>query len=217
MFSPVHSSGRSVGGGRGGVNPRYAAGAPYWSLSQWAKLKVKNAVTRLPDYVAERLPVPWRWSADFTWAWLRRFHAPGAAVVAATPTFAAELAARGFHHVKLWTRGVDANLFRPRSGAALELPRPIFLAVGRVAVEKNLEAFLKLDLPGTKVVVGDGPARHNCRAGIRMRSSLGPGAGKHWRKSMQAPTCSSSPAALIPSASYCWKRWRAACRWPLSP
>jgi glycosyltransferase involved in cell wall biosynthesis len=115
--------------------------------------------TRLPDYVAERLPVPGRWSADFTWAWLRRFHAPGAAVLVATPTLAAELAARGFHQVKLWTRGVDANLFRPRSGAALDLPRPIFLAVGRVAVEKNLEAFLKLDLPGTKVVVGDGPAR----------------------------------------------------------
>jgi len=115
--------------------------------------------TRFPDYLAERLPVPERWTSDLTWAWLRRFHAPGAAVLAATPTLAAELGERGFHDVKLWPRGVDATLFRPRAGAMLDLPRPIFLTVGRVAVEKNLEAFLKLDLPGTKLVVGDGPAR----------------------------------------------------------
>lgn len=115
--------------------------------------------TRFPDYVAGRLPVPERWSCDITWAWLRRFHAPGAAVLAATPTLAAELGARGFHDVKLWSRGVDAKLFRPRDDADLDLPRPIYLTVGRVAVEKNLDAFLSLKLPGTKVVVGDGPAR----------------------------------------------------------
>jgi glycosyltransferase involved in cell wall biosynthesis len=74
---------------------------------------------------------------------------------------AGELRARGFGHVKLWPRGVDANLFKPRHDATLDLPRPIFLTVGRLAVEKNVEAFLKLDLPGTKVVVGDGPARVN--------------------------------------------------------
>jgi glycosyltransferase involved in cell wall biosynthesis len=115
--------------------------------------------TRFPDYVADRMPVGKRWSCDATWAWLRRFHAPGAAVMAATPTLAAELAERGFHDVKLWPRGVDANLFRPRNGGVLDLPRPIFLTVGRLAVEKNVEAFLALDLPGTKLVVGDGPAR----------------------------------------------------------
>lgn len=115
--------------------------------------------TRFPDYLAERLPVPERWTSDLTWAWLRRFHAPGAAVLAATPTLKDELVARGFHDVKLWSRGVDARLFRPREGADLDLPRPIFLTVGRVAVEKNLEAFLSLKLPGTKVVVGEGPAR----------------------------------------------------------
>lgn len=115
--------------------------------------------TRFPDYVAGRLPVPERWSCDITWAWLRRFHTPGAAVLAATPTLAAELGTRGFHDVKLWSRGVDAKLFRPRDGADLDLPRPIYLTVGRVAVEKNLDAFLSLKLPGTKVVVGDGPAR----------------------------------------------------------
>jgi glycosyltransferase involved in cell wall biosynthesis len=90
---------------------------------------------------------------------LRRFHAPSAAVLAATPTLVNELGERGFAPVKLWPRGVDAKVFRPRNGANLNLLRPIFLTVGRLAVEKNLEAFLSLDLPGTKVVVGDGPAR----------------------------------------------------------
>lgn len=115
--------------------------------------------TRFPDYLAERFKVAPRWTCDVTWAWLRRFHAPGAAVLAATPTLVQELVTRGFHDVKLWPRGVDAQLFRPRKGVALNLPRPIFLTVGRVAVEKNIEAFLELDLPGTKLVVGDGPAR----------------------------------------------------------
>ena len=115
--------------------------------------------TRFPDYIAERMPLASRWSSDLTWAWLRRFHAPATAVMAATPTLAHELTQRRFRNVKLWTRGVDAGLFRPRDGASLDLPRPVFLTVGRVAVEKNIEAFLALDLPGTKVVVGDGPAR----------------------------------------------------------
>src|SRR5450759_1841278 len=78
--------------------------------------------------------------------------------MAATPALANELRARGFRNVVLWPRGVDARQFHPRD-VALGLPRPIFLCVGRVAVEKNLEAFLELDLPGTKVIVGDGPAR----------------------------------------------------------
>jgi len=116
--------------------------------------------TRFPDYLAGRLPVPERWISEMTWAWLRRFHAPGAAVLAATPTLASELTMRGFKNVKLWPRGVDADLFHPRSNANLDLPRPIFLTVGRLAVEKNLEAFLELNLPGTKLVVGDGPARN---------------------------------------------------------
>jgi glycosyltransferase involved in cell wall biosynthesis len=114
--------------------------------------------TRFPDYLAGRLPVPERWTCELTWAWLRHFHAAGAAVLAATPTLAAELSTRGFWNVKLWPRGVDAELFRPRRGRGLNLRRPIFLTVGRLAVEKNLEAFLALDLPGTKLVVGEGPA-----------------------------------------------------------
>lgn len=115
--------------------------------------------TRFPDYLAGRLPVPERWTCELTWAWLRRFHAVGAATLAATPTLASELVTRDFRNVKLWPRGVDAGLFRPRTGKGLDLPRPIFLTVGRLAVEKNVEAFLELDLPGTKLVVGEGPAR----------------------------------------------------------
>jgi len=111
--------------------------------------------TRFPDYLAARVPIPERWS----WAWLRRFHNASAGVMAATPALAAELATRGFHRVMLWPRGVDTDLFRPRPGSDLGLRRPVFLTVGRVAVEKNLEAFLSLGLAGTKVVVGDGPAR----------------------------------------------------------
>jgi glycosyltransferase involved in cell wall biosynthesis len=111
--------------------------------------------TRFPEYLSARAPVPERW----TWAWLRRFHNAGAGVMASTPALRQELAGRGFRNVLLWSRGVDTGLFRPRAGVDLGLPRPVFLSVGRVAVEKNLEAFLSLDLPGSKVVVGDGPAR----------------------------------------------------------
>ncbi len=109
--------------------------------------------TRFPEYISARLPVPESW----IWAALRWFHGPSQAVMAATPALASELRARGFRNVVLWSRGVDATQFHPRP-VDLGLPRPVFLCVGRVAVEKNLEAFLDLDLPGTKVIVGDGPA-----------------------------------------------------------
>ena len=142
--------------------------------------------TRFPDYLAERLPVPERWTCEVTWAWLRRFHSAGAAVLAATPTLGSELATRGFKNVKLWSRGVDADLFHPRKRGALDLPRPIFLTVGRVAVEKNLEAFLKLDLPGTKVIVGDGPARALAGQAVSRRGvswqPRGRGAGRDLRR-----------------------------------
>ena len=110
--------------------------------------------TRFPEYISARLPIPESWS----WSALRWFHGASEAVMAATPALAGELRECGFRNVVLWPRGVDAELFRPRA-VDLGVPRPIFLSVGRVAIEKNLEAFLELDLPGTKVVVGDGPAR----------------------------------------------------------
>lgn len=115
--------------------------------------------TRFPDYLAERLPLPPRWTLGLAWAFLRWFHGPAAATMAATPSLVAELEARGFRNVKLWQRGVDAALFLPQRAGDLGLPRPVFLTVGRLAVEKNVAAFLALDLPGTKLVVGDGPAR----------------------------------------------------------
>jgi glycosyltransferase involved in cell wall biosynthesis len=110
--------------------------------------------TRFPEYISARLPIPEAW----IWSALRWFHGASQAVMAATPALAGELRGRGFRNVVLWPRGVDTQLFRPRA-VDLGLARPIFLSVGRVAVEKNLEAFLGLDLPGAKVVVGDGPAR----------------------------------------------------------
>jgi glycosyltransferase involved in cell wall biosynthesis len=111
--------------------------------------------TRFADYVAARWPVPERLS----WSWLRWFHNAGRGTMTATASLADELATRGFRSVLRWPRGVDARLFRPRQDASLGLLRPIFLTVGRLAVEKNTAAFLALDLPGTKVVVGEGPAR----------------------------------------------------------
>lgn len=110
--------------------------------------------TRFPQYVAARWPIPESWSYRF----LRRFHAPAAGVMVSTATVEAELRDHGFEHILRWGRGVDLSLFHPRAASVLDLPRPIFLSVGRVAVEKNLEAFLSLRLPGSKVVVGDGPA-----------------------------------------------------------
>jgi glycosyltransferase involved in cell wall biosynthesis len=110
-------------------------------------------MTRFPEYVAARLPVPEAWM----YAWLRRFHAASAVTMVSTPSLMHELRARGFRRLAMWTRGVDTELFRPNPAATLDLPRPIFMNVGRVAVEKNLAAFLSLDLPGSKVVIGDGP------------------------------------------------------------
>lgn len=124
--------------------------------------------TRFPEYVSARLPVPESW----VWAGLRWFHSHSGSVMAATPPLAQELSARGFANVSIWPRGVDANLFRPR---AIDLcyPRPVFLYVGRLAVEKNIEAFLELDLPGTKVVVGDGPQRASLQRRYRDAMFLG--------------------------------------------
>jgi glycosyltransferase involved in cell wall biosynthesis len=117
--------------------------------------------TRFPDYLHARTRIPVAWS----WAVMRRFHEAGAGTFAATRSLREELAARGFTKVRAWTRGVDLARFRPEPREAWEgLPRPVFLYAGRVAVEKNIAAFLALDLPGSKVVVGDGPARAGLQA-----------------------------------------------------
>ena len=108
--------------------------------------------TRFPEYVSARLPVPEAWC----YALQRRFHNGAAATFVATRSVAGELEARGFERLMVWSRGVDTELFRPRK-VRLFGNGPVFLYVGRIAVEKNIKAFLDLDLPGRKVVVGSGP------------------------------------------------------------
>ncbi|WP_269581077.1 glycosyltransferase family 4 protein [Roseibium sp. Sym1] len=117
--------------------------------------------TRFPEYVSARLPVPLNWS----YGWLRRFHNSGNGCMVATRSLEQDLRARGFENLMRWSRGVDEQLFKPYEGSILpaDLPRPVFMYVGRVSVEKNIEAFLDLELPGSKVVVGDGPQLDSLR------------------------------------------------------
>jgi 1,2-diacylglycerol 3-alpha-glucosyltransferase/glucuronosyltransferase len=109
--------------------------------------------TKFPEYVDARWRVPVRWG----YAFMRRFHAPSSGVMVATASLAETLRQYKFGNLKPWTRGVDTALFRPRPKLHFNAKRPVFLFTGRVAVEKNIEAFLALDLPGQKVVIGDGP------------------------------------------------------------
>ncbi len=98
------------------------------------------------------------------WRWLRWFHRPSTAVMVATASLQRDLRAHGLKRLRLWSRGVDVERFRPIAGVRPPYEGPIWLYVGRVAVEKNIEAFLSLDLPGTKLVVGDGPVRPRLEA-----------------------------------------------------
>jgi glycosyltransferase involved in cell wall biosynthesis len=125
--------------------------------------------TRFPEYISARAPIPERW----IYAALRRFHAAATVTMVATPSLTNELRERGFNNLGMWTRGVDTELFRPDRAVALEFPRPIFVCLGRVAVEKNLDAFLSLDLPGTKVVIGKGPMEAELKARYPAAKFLG--------------------------------------------
>lgn len=115
--------------------------------------------TMFPDYVHARIRFPKAWS----FAVLRRFHAAASRTMVATPSIERLLRTRGFTNIVTWSRGVDTELFRPQPKDFLNDPRPIQLFVGRVAVEKNIEAFLSLDTPGTKYVVGEGPKLEELR------------------------------------------------------
>jgi len=128
-----------------------------WAARRWCR---KNRFpftttynTRFPEFIAERLPVP----LALSYAVLRHFHNAAAAVLAPTASIAADLSARGFQHVGIWSRGVDTSQFKPTGKAAVTAARPVFMFVGRIAVEKNIRDFLDLNLPGSKVVVGGGP------------------------------------------------------------
>jgi glycosyltransferase involved in cell wall biosynthesis len=120
--------------------------------------------TRFPEYVSARLPVP----LAAGYAYMKWFHKPSGRLMVATPTLRNELASHGFRNLSQWSRGVDTDVFKPLTPGDRDvyrgLRRPVFLNVGRVAVEKNIEAFVSLELPGTKVVVGDGPQREELSA-----------------------------------------------------
>lgn len=116
--------------------------------------------TRFPEYVHARCKIP----LAATYAFLRWFHGPSKAVMTPTAVVKADLEAHGFANVQLWSRGVDHRIFRPQNSDRLNTRPPIFLYVGRVAVEKNIEAFLQLDLPGSKWIVGAGPALEGIRS-----------------------------------------------------
>ncbi len=111
--------------------------------------------TRYPEYIAARIPIP----QALSYAVVRQFHKAAATVMVATPQLREELQQRGFGNARHWLRGIDTQLFAHGPLAEFDFPKPWFLFVGRLAVEKNIEEFLKLDLPGSKILVGDGPAR----------------------------------------------------------
>ena len=165
-----------------------------WAVRAWCVRRKRPFTTsyhtRFPEYVSARLPVPER----MTYALLRRFHNAGCGMMVTTASLRRELADRGFQRILRWTRGVDLSLFRPRPEVDLGLPRPIFLYVGRVAPEKNIEAFLDLDLPGSKVVVGDGPSRASLMARFPAARFLGVQEGE-----ALARTYSGSDVFVFPS------------------
>jgi glycosyltransferase involved in cell wall biosynthesis len=139
--------------------------------------------TRFGDYFAVRLGLP----PALPYAGQRWFHNGGCGFMVQTDTLAAELAGRGFRNIRRWNRGVDLDLFRPRGDRDhLGLARPIFLNVGRVSTEKNLEAFLDLDLPGSLVVVGDGPRRPALQARYARVHFLGYRTGEALARCMEA-------------------------------
>ena len=111
--------------------------------------------TQFPEYLRARLPVP----LPAGYALMKWFHGAATRTLVATPSLRVRLEGRGFRNLATWSRGVDGDLFRPRDKGFLNLRRPIWLYFGRVAVEKGIGEFLRLDLPGTKLIVGDGPAR----------------------------------------------------------
>jgi len=130
-----------------------------WLARHWA-IKVGRPFTtcyhtRYPQYISARYPVP----ESVTYGVMRYFHNAGVATMVATPSLRTELQEQCFNRCLIWSRGVDAELFNPQARMPMDLPGPIFLCVARVAVEKNLEAFLSLNLPGSKLIVGDGPDR----------------------------------------------------------
>jgi glycosyltransferase involved in cell wall biosynthesis len=136
--------------------------------------------THMPEYFRTRLGLPAAW----TYPLMRWFHRPAAAVMVATERLRSHLEQRGFRNLVRWNRGVDTSLFRPGPKTLLDGPRPALLYVGRVAPEKNVEAFLDLPVAGTKYVVGDGPAKAALERRYRnvrfLGSQHGPDLARHY-------------------------------------
>ena len=163
-----------------------------WSARGWCKAREVPFTTafhtRFPDYVAVRTGI----GAEHVWPILRRFHERSAAVLVATDSLARELAEHGIANTRRWSRGIDPTRFWPDGDihpAFAGLPRPILLNVGRVAAEKNLPAFLSAEVPGTKVVVGDGPALHQLRAAYPQALYLGELAGDELASAYRGADC----------------------------
>ncbi|MBU6268449.1 MAG: glycosyltransferase family 1 protein [Sphingomonadales bacterium] len=163
-----------------------------WSARGWSKAREVPFTTafhtRFPEYAAVRTGI----SAERFWPIMRRFHGASRGVMVATASLAEELRQRGITRTRTWSRGIDGWLFRPEGDmheAIAALPRPIWLNVGRVAPEKNLEAFLDAEVPGSKVVVGDGPALADLRARYPDVHFLGSLAGENLAAAYRAADC----------------------------
>jgi glycosyltransferase involved in cell wall biosynthesis len=138
--------------------------------------------TQFPEYLKARLPVPLRISYRF----LRWFHGAAKYCLVGTPHLKDLLDERGFTNVVVWPKGVDTELFHPDKRQKADYPAPVFLYVGRVAVEKNIRAFLDLDLPGTKLVVGGGPSLDKLRAEYADAVFTGPKQGEELARTFAA-------------------------------
>ncbi len=189
---PTYPEIRLALAGRGAVGKRLARFAPDaihistegplgWAARGWClarKLPFTTAYhTQFPEYLARRTGMEARWF----WPFIRRFHGPSAAIMVATGTIRAQLLEHGLFRVQPWTRGVDTAQFapdHPPPDLFFTLPRPIQLYVGRVAVEKNIEAFLETSHSGSKVVVGDGPALADLRTRYPEAHFLGSRSGE---------------------------------------
>ena len=130
-----------------------------WAGRRWCLRRQRPYTTayhtRFPEYLRLRAPIP----LSLSYAFMRRFHGKAIRTMVATRSMEKSLTERGFRNLVRWSRGVDLLRFQPAAQDIYDLPRPVMLHLGRVAPEKNIDAFLALDMPGSKVVIGDGPAR----------------------------------------------------------
>jgi glycosyltransferase involved in cell wall biosynthesis len=152
-----------------------------WAARGWCLARGRAFTTayhtQFPDYLARRTGL----SPAVFWPYIRRFHGPSAGIMVATETIRAQLRAHGLSRLRHWSRGVDLACFGPMVAPPdlfFGLPRPIQLYVGRVAVEKNIEAFLRNGHPGSKVVIGDGPALARLRTDFPGAHFLGKQTGQ---------------------------------------